>query len=162
MTQLFLVAFTLPAMAIAQDAPLAQTTKEGLVDALTPPLKLRGAEVTAMARPSIDLAVTFALGSAELSEEAKGLLATVAEALGSDALAGYRFSVAGHTDAVGRADDNLALSQARAQSVKTYLTSTQGIAPDRLDILGFGETRLLFPDAPEDGRNRRVEITTLN
>ena len=29
-------------------------------------------------------------------------------------------------------------------------------------VRAFGETALLVPDVPDDGRNRRVEISTLN
>lgn len=162
MKQVLLVALILPAMAAAQEAPISETTAAEITEKLMPKMALRGANLTPVAAPSVDLAVTFALGSAELSEAAKALLTDVAGALASETLAGYRFSVAGHTDAVGSADYNLTLSEARARSVKTYLTAMHGIAPDRLDTLGYGETRLLFPDAPEDGRNRRVEITTLN
>lgn len=148
----------------AQEAPLADTTVDALVEALTPGAKApltRGIKLTPVAPPSVDLAVGFAYDSADLSEDARALLATLGEALADTRLSGFRFAVAGHTDAVGGEAYNEALSRARAQSVSDFLTQSWGIAPDRLDVEGFGETQLLFPEAPEDGRNRRVEITTL-
>jgi outer membrane protein OmpA-like peptidoglycan-associated protein len=156
-----LIAAALPVAALAQEAPISETTPEALIEALTPTPVFRGIKVTEVAPPSVDLAVEFAYDSAELSDAAMALLATLAGALGSDQLQGYRFSVAGHTDAAGSDQYNLQLSLARAQSVQTFLSQVHGIAPERLDVLGYGETRLLYPDAPEDGRNRRVEISTL-
>ncbi len=44
-----------------------------------------------------------------------------------------------HTDSRGTPADNIALSQKRAQSVVDYLIS-KGIAPDRLQAKGYGET----------------------
>ena len=51
--------------------------------------------------------------------------------------------IAGHTDNVGDAEDNLELSTARAEAVKHHLVS-QGIPSERMRVRGFGET------APED------------
>jgi hypothetical protein len=56
---------------------------------------------------------------------------------------------------------NLNLSERRAASVKQYLSEVHGISEQRLIEKGFGERRLLDPDFPEDGVNRRVQITTL-
>jgi len=68
-------------------------------------------------------------------------------------------SVYGHADATGAEDYNLRLSQRRAQSVSSYLAG-QGVAPARLQAIGFGETRPVAPNDTEAGRaaNRRVEI----
>lgn len=45
-----------------------------------------------------------------------------------------------HTDSRGTPADNLVLSQRRAQSVVDYLIS-KGIAPDRLEAVGYGESQ---------------------
>ncbi|WP_018693500.1 OmpA family protein [Algicola sagamiensis] len=67
--------------------------------------------------------------------------------------------VEGHTDDTGAASYNLQLSQARAQTVKGYLTS-QAIIPARISTYGFGETRPKVPNSSKENRriNRRVEI----
>ncbi|MCK4920102.1 MAG: OmpA family protein, partial [Bacteroidales bacterium] len=44
-----------------------------------------------------------------------------------------------HTDSRGTAEDNIVLSQKRAQSVVDYLI-TKGIADDRLEAKGYGES----------------------
>jgi OOP family OmpA-OmpF porin len=66
--------------------------------------------------------------------------------------------IEGHTDDVGTAEDNLTLSQRRADSVVTYLVSTHGIARSRLTATGLGETRPLADNSSEEGkrRNRRI------
>ena len=67
--------------------------------------------------------------------------------------------VYGFTDSTGSANYNLGLSQRRAQSVSSYLTS-QGINPRRMYVTGFGQERPIATNATADGRaqNRRVEI----
>ena len=65
----------------------------------------------------------------------------------------------GHTDNVGDANYNQALSERRAVSVARYLNSRQ-VDSRRLRIIGYGETRPVADNASEAGRsaNRRVEV----
>lgn len=67
--------------------------------------------------------------------------------------------IEGHTDATGDAAANLALSQGRAESVRTYLIK-QGVAPERLRAVGLGETHPLQAGDSEEvyATNRRVEF----
>jgi outer membrane protein OmpA-like peptidoglycan-associated protein len=102
-----------------------------------------------------DLLVEFDLDSAALRAEARSHLDAFVEALQSPALSDYRFLVEGHTDAIGPADYNRALSERRAAAVVDYLV-THGIDPARLTAQGFGETRPRATD-PSDPANRRVE-----
>ncbi|NNC81871.1 MAG: OmpA family protein, partial [Acidimicrobiales bacterium] len=57
--------------------------------------------------------------------------------------------IQGHTDTSGDAEFNLGLSQARADSVQQFLTDN-GIAADRLEAVGFGETQPILVDGVED------------
>ncbi len=70
-----------------------------------------------------------------------------------------RIRVEGHTDSRGSDSHNMKLSQARADSVRQYLTR-QGIDDGRMESVGYGETRPIEDNASKDGRaaNRRVEI----
>ncbi len=70
--------------------------------------------------------------------------------------------IEGHTDDVGRDDYNLRLSQRRAESVLRSLTE-RGIAADRLEAAGYGETRPVLNNSSEKARdaNRRVEFRIL-
>jgi outer membrane protein OmpA-like peptidoglycan-associated protein len=70
-----------------------------------------------------------------------------------------KLEVAGHTDNVGQAASNLALSQRRAQSVAGFLAA-RGVAKDRLTAKGYGDTKAIADNATAAGRlsNRRVEF----
>ena len=49
--------------------------------------------------------------------------------------------IAGFTSAAGSAKYNQGLSERRAASVRTYLVDAGGVAPQRLDIIGYGASR---------------------
>ena len=67
--------------------------------------------------------------------------------------------VKGHTDAQGAEDANLRLSEDRAVMVKNHLIN-KGVATQRIQAIGFGESLPLATNATPEGRamNRRVEI----
>lgn len=73
-----------------------------------------------------------------------------------------RIEVAGHTDNVGEDDDNLQLSQKRADAVKNYLTK-KGIAANRIVAKGYGETQPVASNETAEGKqlNRRTEVRFL-
>lgn len=64
--------------------------------------------------------------------------------------------VEGHTDAVGDAGYNEALSQRRAAAVRDFL-SARGVNPARLQVVGRGEREPLTADG-RDAANRRVQF----
>lgn len=71
------------------------------------------------------------------------------------------FLIEGHTDSIGDDASNLTLSQDRATMVKMWLVQEMGIAPERIETHGYGETRLIAPASgtvEEQQINRRVEI----
>ncbi|MCG8036137.1 MAG: OmpA family protein [Candidatus Thiodiazotropha taylori] len=118
-------------------------------------------EGTIDARRAIDLDIEFHSGSAKLSNRAHQQLDAVATALMSRSLQNARIGIHGHTDAVGSAEDNKALSEARAVSVAAYLVKNHHIDIERLQLKGFGEAQLKNPLSPESGENRRVELINL-
>lgn len=67
--------------------------------------------------------------------------------------------IEGHTDNVGAADANLALSGQRALTIKNALIE-RGIAKERLVAVGFGDKKPLADNATEAGRaqNQRLEF----
>lgn len=100
--------------------------------------------------------IHFAFDSAELSPAASAKLNEVANYLeGND---NYSVLVEGHTDSVGSDAYNQKLSERRAASVKKGLVS-EGIAADRIDTAGYGESRPVADNKTAEGRaeNRRVE-----
>jgi len=119
-------------------------------------------ETTADA-PSASITVTFATGSWMLTPDAERALAPLGRALSSQDLAGFRFRIEGHTDTVGDAGMNQALSERRAGAVREYLIAKFGVDPNRLVAVGLGETQLLVPTPPQtsNARNRRVQVVNI-
>ena len=70
-----------------------------------------------------------------------------------------RIIIAGHTDNVGTADYNRELGLRRAEAVKAVLVD-DGVPPERLQTVSFGETRPVMSNDTDEGRarNRRVEF----
>jgi outer membrane protein OmpA-like peptidoglycan-associated protein len=110
---------------------------------------------------AVALDVRFATGSADLTDAARDTVDRIGKALNSQQLSSYKFRIEGHTDSTGRADRNLVLSQKRAEAVKAYLVSSEGIQADRLQTEGKGSSEPLDPDHPASGVNRRVQIVNL-
>lgn len=100
----------------------------------------------------------FDTGKAALKPESTPALEEVAKLLEADAT--LTLWVVGHTDAVGKLEDNLKLSQARAEAVVTALSTTHGIAAARLKGHGVGPLAPVASNDAEEGRakNRRVEL----
>lgn len=71
--------------------------------------------------------------------------------------------IEGHTDNVGSDSSNQALSERRANAVRTYLVRA-GIANTRLTVAGLGETQPIGSNESEAGRqeNRRVVLVISN
>jgi OOP family OmpA-OmpF porin len=116
-----------------------------------------------VAPPSVNLTVTFATGSAELTPQAVRTLDELGRALASSDLSGFRFRVEGHTDTVGSAAANQALSERRAATVVRFLMGKYGIPPNRLEAIGMGEAAPMVPTGDEvpEPRNRRVQVVNL-
>jgi OmpA-OmpF porin, OOP family len=68
--------------------------------------------------------------------------------------------IEGHTDNVGSAQANLALSDKRAAAVRQALVDRFGIAGTRLSTKGLGASKPSAPNTTPEGRqaNRRVEL----
>jgi outer membrane protein OmpA-like peptidoglycan-associated protein len=102
--------------------------------------------------------VYFNSGSAVLLEESEPMLKQVAALIKASPEAAL--TIEGHTDNIGSAEYNQALSEHRASAVRDVLVSRYGIAPGRLTAKGYGLTRPVETNASPAGRahNRRVEL----
>ncbi|MCL4537119.1 MAG: OmpA family protein [Nitrospirae bacterium] len=109
-------------------------------------------------------AVLFASGSADIKQEAFGMLEKLSKSLSN---APGRITIEGHTDNIptsgGKYASNWELSTSRAASVLHFFI-TKGVDPNRFSIAGYGEYRPLTGNDTEDGRakNRRVELVIAN
>jgi hypothetical protein len=100
----------------------------------------------------------FAVGSPQLTEQAKQLLGDAAKIMREHP--DETIHINGHTDATGTRLDNQALSDARANAAFDYLVANLELAPGRFIVKGFGEDRPVASNTTVTGRelNRRVEI----
>ncbi len=105
--------------------------------------------------------VTFALGSAKLTDETTYELDFLVDAMKK--YPSMIIQLAGHTDNTGDINMNVELSQARAQQVEAYLVE-KGISETRLSSKGYGPARPIADNDTEEGRakNRRTEFEILS
>lgn len=106
---------------------------------------------------SITLYINFETGKSAIKPESQPIIDQMVEMLKTDAT--IKISIEGHTDNVGTAAANLALSQNRAKAVMDAIIA-KGIDKGRLSSKGWGQTKPVADNNTEDGkaRNRRVEI----
>lgn len=105
--------------------------------------------------------IFFATNKSELLTESASELERLRGLLVSQP--NYRIAIDGHTDSTGTVSRNKALSLARANAVKNYLTS-HGINKERIETNGFADEKPLESNSSEEGRsrNRRVEFRILS
>ncbi len=100
----------------------------------------------------------FLPGSAVIQPKYFGLLTKVENAISKfpDAY----FVVEGHTDASGKSNKNLIISQRRAEAVYKYLIANSSIPRNRIHAVGLGEAHPIATNKTESGKakNRRIEI----
>ncbi len=110
--------------------------------------------------------VNYEFNKATLTPRAREVLDGVAKTLRDSP--GFGIELSGHTDSIGSDSYNQQLSQARAESAREYLIS-QGIASNRIEARGYGESRPIAANTNPDGsdnpagraQNRGTEILIL-
>ena len=104
--------------------------------------------------------IQFDVDKASLKPESMGSINQIFNLMKKDP--SLKFEIDGHTDNTGNAAHNLALSQQRADAVKTQLVSL-GIDAGRLRTKGFGDSKPMSDISSAEGRanNRRVEFVKI-
>jgi OmpA-OmpF porin, OOP family len=99
----------------------------------------------------------FDFDKATIRDDMVPMLEQAQKILNEDPAATY--VIAGHTCSIGTDAYNQKLSERRAAAVKNWLVSN-GIAGERLETVGYGETQPKYDNKTDEGRtlNRRVEI----
>jgi len=102
--------------------------------------------------------LTFPSGRANVDAAYRPLLEKVREA--TAIFPRSQIVIEGHTDSYGSDENNMRLSQQRAESVSTYLAGELGIPAFRMSAVGYGETRPIANNETEQGRtrNRRIDV----
>ncbi|KIZ39612.1 MULTISPECIES: OmpA family protein [Rhodopseudomonas] len=101
--------------------------------------------------------ILFESGSARIDPDSAGLLDRLIETAMRCPTA--TIEIGGHTDSVGDAEFNQALSEKRAQAVTDYLVHA-GLPPDRFKPVGFGSAMPIASNDTDQGKaqNRRIEF----
>ncbi|MBU2483981.1 MAG: OmpA family protein [Alphaproteobacteria bacterium] len=109
----------------------------------------------------VDLdSLTFEFGKATIAEDQIQRLSDVAGAMSKilERNPAETFLIEGHTDAVGRDEANLLLSDRRAETIAVALSDVFGVPPENLVTQGYGERYLKVRTEAPERLNRRVTI----
>jgi NitT/TauT family transport system substrate-binding protein len=104
------------------------------------------------------LSINFTPGSADIMPGSYFTLDALGETMTSFGSTYLR--IEGNTDTTGARQANIALSKARAESVKEYLVKNHGVPAERFQVLGHGPDNPVAENTSEAGRqlNRRTDI----
>lgn len=105
-------------------------------------------------------AVYFDPGKADIKPECMAELDTLVNVFAKNKR--FRAEIAGFTDNVGNDNDNMRLSQRRADAIRDYLIS-KGVPAHRVLAKGYGEKFPLASNDSDIGRtkNRRTEVKVI-
>ncbi len=117
-------------------------------------------EVRALAATIEVDSITFDTGSSAIKATEARKLADIGRLMQEliEANPAEVFLIEGHTDAVGSAPSNLALSDRRAESLALALTEYFDIPPENLVVQGYGESELKVDSQGDERANRRVVV----
>ncbi len=104
--------------------------------------------------------IHFETGKAAILPDSESVLGEIVKMLQQSP--DVKLSVEGHTDNIGPAASNQALSEKRAQAVVEWLTA-HGLPSARLKAKGWGQSKPVADNTTDDGRakNRRVELVKI-
>jgi outer membrane protein OmpA-like peptidoglycan-associated protein len=148
----------------APPAMLYDTLAAPPIDAIERPYTLDEIRYTRALRQrmrSVDInTLTFDSGSFELRPDQYGQLEAIANAVRqvTEANPNEVFLIEGHTDAVGTEEDNISLSDRRAEAIAVALTEQFQIPPENLTTQGYGEQQLKVPVQGPNEQNRRITV----
>jgi outer membrane protein OmpA-like peptidoglycan-associated protein len=130
---------------------------EGTENAAAPPPALQALAML----PNLTVEIQFDFNSDRILPRSYYTVGRIADALHHPELRGYKFVVVGHTDAKGKREYNLKLSQRRADAVVDALTTTFRVDRAQLVALGLGEEQPQNASDPDAAVNRRVQLLNL-
>ena len=111
--------------------------------------------------PQFSIEVQFDPDSPVIRPDSYRTLGRIADALQNPALLAYGFLIVGHTESGGRRDNNLTLSQRRADAVRDVLVTTFKVSSKRLQAVGLGEEQLRDTARPAAPANQRIQVISV-
>jgi len=125
------------------------------------PLKRPPIAAELLELPRFMVEVQFDPDASTIRPESYQTLGRIADALCHSTLLRYGFLIVGRTDATGKREYNLTLSQKRADSIRDALVNTFKISPKRLQAVGLGEEQLQDAARPTAAINQQVQVVTV-
>ena len=111
--------------------------------------------------PTYNVDIQFDADTPIVRPESYQTLGQIADTLVNSALLNYTFLVVGHLESTGRRENNVLLSQRRADAVRDILINTFKISSKRLQSVGLGEEQLLDSNRINAPVNNQTQIMTL-
>jgi OOP family OmpA-OmpF porin len=111
--------------------------------------------------PSFTVSIDFDTDTPIVRPGSYEMVGRIADALVQATLLPYSFLIVGHTDATGRREANVMLSQRRADAIRDVLVNTFKISSKRVQSLGLGEEQFIDPAHPTSKDNQQIQILTI-
>jgi outer membrane protein OmpA-like peptidoglycan-associated protein len=125
------------------------------------PVVKRDAARVVVTDKSIDITekIQFDLNSPKIKPESDSLLTEIAKVMNDNSNL-KKIHIEGHASSDGNPQQNLQLSDARANAVKQWLVTVGKVDKSRLTSKGYGDKQPIADNNTEEGRvaNRRVEF----
>ena len=125
------------------------------------PLKRPPIATELLELPRFMVEVQFDPDASTIRPESYQTLGRIADALCHSTLLRYGFLIVGRTDATGKREYNLSLSQKRADLIRDALVNTFKISSKRLQAIGLGEEQLQDAARPTAAINQQVQVVTV-
>ena len=111
--------------------------------------------------PTFSVAITFDTDTPVVRPESYQTLGRIADAMVQASLLPYSFLIVGHMETTGRRENNVMLSQRRADTIRDALVNTFKISSKRIQSLGLGEEQFVDPAHPASAVNEQIQIVTI-
>jgi len=126
-----------------------------------PPSKRLPIAPELMSLPALNVDIQFDTDTPIVRPDSYQTVGRIADAMVHASLLPYSFLIVGHTEANGKRESNVTLSQRRADAIRDILANTFKISIKRLQTIGLGEEQVLDPAHPTATVNQQVQIFTV-
>ena len=111
--------------------------------------------------PTFSVAITFDTDTPVVRPESYQTLGRIADALVQASLLPYSFLIVGHMETTGRRENNVILSQRRADAIRDTMVNTFKISSKRIQTIGLGEEQFVDPAHPASQLNEQIQLVTI-
>jgi outer membrane protein OmpA-like peptidoglycan-associated protein len=110
---------------------------------------------------TFNVAISFDVDTPIIQPESYETVGRIADAMVNAPLLPYSFLIVGHSEANGKREANVILSQRRADALRDVLSNTFKISSKRLASLGVGEEQFIDQAHPASAVNQQIQIITI-